>query len=391
VSQPIAFTPWRSIREGTSALSTKSLSFAEANESPCSTCSTAPCCTHLPVHSFRVSTLADLSYAGYLLNFDRIRLGLKPSGEWSVYYAQPCRFLDLTTFGCTIHNTPQQPQVCVQYNPYACWYKGALVAEVNEHFVLVDRARLSFLQERVTFDELRNIVSFPEWNDILEAFKGLSDEPGSVIEQTPHDLVFEEWRQIVAEENGIEASPMPVSEAMIANQSVSVKLSPPRKSGESEDSNRTYESLGDPCTGCSAPCCDTLTFSHGLPATISTLDFFKFCLGFEGVELFITSESWWIAIKSRCRHFTSDGRCGVYGSPERPLQCKYADAWKCTTRVEFGQPRPVGGLRVRLEHYSALTECVAFDDVGLVTEIADTSLMRRHIENRWAQSMAQQA
>ena len=71
----------------------RSLSFQEAKASPCSTCDATPCCQYLPLQTFTVSGLADVDYAGYLLNFDDIELGIAPDGTWSAYYRQACRFL----------------------------------------------------------------------------------------------------------------------------------------------------------------------------------------------------------------------------------------------------------------------------------------------------------
>src|SRR4051812_29338273 len=119
------------------------LSLREARESPCMTCATSPCCTHVPLHTFQIRTLRDLDHAIYLLNFERIVLGLAPSGEWSVYYKYPCRFLDRSNPGnylCTIHATPLQPQICVNYSPFTCWYKRALTPGLSGEFLTVDRA-----------------------------------------------------------------------------------------------------------------------------------------------------------------------------------------------------------------------------------------------------------
>src|SRR5437879_9821309 len=102
------------------------MDYRQAMESPCMSCPTSPCCTYLPLHKFRIQSLTELDHAVYLLNFDRIELGLSQEGDWSVYYQATCRFLDPDNFGCTIHDTPEQPHICVQYNPYQCWYKRVL-------------------------------------------------------------------------------------------------------------------------------------------------------------------------------------------------------------------------------------------------------------------------
>src|SRR5262245_9257075 len=74
-----------------------------------------------------------------------------------------------------------------------------------------------------------------------------------------------------------------------------------------------------------------------------------------GVELGVTDAVWSLIVRTTCRHLKQD-RCTIFGRPERPLVCKYYDAWKCTYRVHFGLPRPPGFVRVRLEEFGWLTE-----------------------------------
>ena len=141
-------TPWNSIAEGRQERrGAGALTLLEARESPCATCATSPCCTHLPLTTFEVTNLLELDHAAYLLNFDHVELGISSSGEWSAYYAFPCRFLDRDTFGCTVHDTPQQPRICVHYNPYGCWYKRSFNGQDSPHFVRLDRSRFALLAE----------------------------------------------------------------------------------------------------------------------------------------------------------------------------------------------------------------------------------------------------
>lgn len=357
MEQTITFTPWRSIKAGVVTLEDRPLSFTESRESPCATCSTSPCCTHLPVHNFRVATFADLSHAGYLLNFDRIRLGVTQGGDWSVYYVQPCQFLDRGDFTCTVHNTPEQPQICQNYNPYSCWYRKALTSSTTEDFVLLDRSRLSWLTDHTVFDEMRNVVAMPHWDDMRAAIDELGDEPGTPAEPPLADPAYDAWAALVASGEPLDAA------------------------GEAPE-KLTYTDNQDPCTGCSAPCCSTLEFAQGMPILRSTIDYYRFCLGFPGVELSITDTGWNLVIKTTCRHL-DNGQCSVYGQPERPLECRYYDAWKCTYRIEFGQPRPAGAVRVRLEHFDALTECLAFDNDGAVLSLPTVTELRSHVEERW--------
>jgi hypothetical protein len=81
------FVPWNSIVESLVDFGARRLRYLEGLASPCVTCRTAPCCTHLRVQTFRAGKLTELDLARYLLNFERIELELSPDSEWSVYYS----------------------------------------------------------------------------------------------------------------------------------------------------------------------------------------------------------------------------------------------------------------------------------------------------------------
>src|SRR5262245_58129303 len=149
---PMAKEPWRSISLPLADRPPQRLSLDQAKESPCATCSGAPCCTYLPLHHFRIDNISQLDHAMYVLNFDRIELGLTASGDWGVYYRYPCRFLDRERYLCRLHDTPEQPRICVHYNPYSCWYKKHL-AYPSDDFLRIDRRRMAFIASRVQFDE----------------------------------------------------------------------------------------------------------------------------------------------------------------------------------------------------------------------------------------------
>lgn len=366
MEQQVAFTPWRSIRAGVVPVTADAapLSFDEALASPCSTCSTSPCCTHLPLHNFRVGNLGDLSYAAYLLNFDRIRLGVTRGGDWSVYFVEPCRFLDRQGFGCTLHDSPDQPEICRNYNPYHCWYKRSLRSSTTADFLLVDRARLQFLTDHVTFDDEREIVGMPDWDELVAAVEDIADEAPWDDEASPaDDAAFESWQALTLGRSPVVGATGGAAEL------------------------HAYDDASQPCATCAAPCCETLTFGQGLPATRSALDFYRFCLGFPGVELSIGEANWSIVVKTTCRHLEG-GRCGIFGQPERPLFCRYYDAWKCTYRTEFGEPRPEATVRVRLDDLRAVTDGVTVDGRGAVVAIDGVEAIRDRIEASWRTAAA---
>jgi len=351
--------PWVSIREGIVEHGEAIRTLTEGMESPCATCQTSPCCSHLPLHTFAVTNLIELDHARYLLNFDRIQLGLSASGDWSVYYVYPCRFLHRDNLSCTVHATPEQPRICAQYNPYNCWYKRTLTKTVSDEFLQIDRPRFEYILSQVQFDELRNVTSVPDWATMVEAMRDMTATPPPATTDPPaSDPPFEAWREAVL--TGIE----------------------PRDPVEPMD----YGALADPCTGCAAYCCETLVFPQAMPVNISSLDYYRFALGFPGVELGLAEDSWSLVVKTRCRHLEGT-RCAIFGAPDRPLICRYFDAWKCTYRINFGLPRPAGFLRLRLEQWQSLTECFRFDQYGKIVEFPALADVRAHAEARWHEAL----
>ncbi len=353
------FVPWNSIRESLVDFGERRLRYPEGLASPCVTCRTAPCCTHLRVQTFRASKLIELDLARYLINFERIELGLSPESEWSVYYAYPCRFLDRQAFTCSVHDTPRQPQVCVSYNPYGCWYKAVFTTPVSAGSLRLDRQRLEYLLAQVVLDDDRNIVEMPNWDSLSQAFAQLEPWPPPPATDPPAaDPVTREWeRQVIA----LEPSIGPGAET------------------------HAYARLADPCQGCQAYCCTHLVFPQGTPQNTSNLDFFRYCLGFPGVEVGFGEDGWSLIVKSTCRHLVGN-RCGIYGQPERPLACQYYDAWQCSYKPRLGQSRPASYLRLGLEHFDWLAECYRFDGDGHITYSPNLADLRQHVETRWRAS-----
>ncbi len=358
-----SLTPWNSIAESVVDYGERRLAFQEGVQSPCATCQTAPCCTHLPLNTFKITNLLELDHAIYLLNFDRIELGLTTAGEWSAYYVHPCRFLNRADFTCTVHNAPQQPNICANYNPYSCWYKRVFTQSIGPDYLRIDRQRLEFIRSQIVFDEFRNIVEVPSWDTMVEAFAQMPLEPSAPRPEPPtHDPILAQW------------------------QDLALTLES-RQDGETPYS---YTQLADPCSACQAYCCTTLAFPHPAPRLASNLDYFRFCLGFPGIELGVGDNGWSIVVRTRCRHL-SGTKCGVFNQPERPLLCKYYDVWTCTYRIDFGRPRPPAYVRIRLEQFEGLCACFQFDQDGLIVQTPTAEIIRQYIEAEWRSAVPQPA
>jgi hypothetical protein len=311
-----------------------------------------------------MNTLLDLDNAFYLLNFENIELGIRSSGGWTVHYRYPCRFLNRDDFSCTVHGTAEQPNVCVHYNPYSCWYKRVMTASVSDEFLRIDRARLTFIADRLTFDEQRNILDVPSWEAMIQGFAQLAVPSTAEFGQPPpiDDPASRAWESQILGHPGAERS-----------------------------SSQTYAyaaaALQHPCDGCSAYCCKTLLFPRDAPTRTSDVDYLRFLLGFPGIELGISDKGWFVVVKSICRHLVGN-RCSIYGQPERPLRCGYYDEWDCTYKSRFGTPRPRGFLRLRLEQFAWLAECFEFNGEGEIVQIPALSDLRQHVERRWRQAGA---
>jgi Fe-S-cluster containining protein len=350
-----AATPGR--RTELKILNQPALSFAEAMVSPCGTCESAPCCRYVPLHNFQVQTLRELDHARYLLNFDRIELGLSSAGRWTVYYRSRCRFLDPETSRCTIYTSPERPRICEHYNPYGCWYRRALTGPGDEEFLRIDGRRLEAITAHVLFDERRDVLAVPDWASLLDIVASIEPEPPTEADPPAEDAALSALEGILAG-----------------------RATPP------DQGTWSYDEKHDPCTGCGAFCCRTLIFPFRAPQARVNVDYLKFVLGFPGIELGIADQGWSIVVHTTCRHL-KDNRCAIYGRPERPLICRFYDAWHCQYKVHFGLPRPQGFLRVRLEQFRWLVEAIRFDEHGDVIELPATDSLRAHVEQRWSEAL----
>lgn len=332
-----------------------SLSYRDARESPCLSCSASPCCTHLLLSDFQVKSLMDIDYAMFLLNFEGIVLGVGQDWKMDVYLYQPCGYLDLGSGLCTVHSTPLQPAVCVHYNGHSCGYRLRMSVdhpEVDDVRPLVDRNRMAWLADQMTFDDERRVIATPEWSEVLE---GLRARPMDRRPLTPAgpDPVYEEWK--------------------------SIALSPKAPDDGPDVKRWSDHEVSSPCEGCGAWCCKMLVFNRGVPCDASQLEFMRYCLGFPSVEVGLSDDGWAVIVHTTCRHLDGN-RCSVFGTDERPLKCGYYDALSCRYRGHFGVPEPADVVRVKRDHFPAVTSALVFDDQGRVLAIPPLELLRQRVE-----------
>lgn len=343
------------------------LGFVDAMESPCASCDASPCCSYLPVQMFRVDHVLDLDRARYLLNFERIELGLAATGDWTVYYRYPCRFLDRRDFSCSLHGQPERPNICVQYNPFKCWYRRALNEQVTDEFVRVDRRRIEWVADHTVFEANGTLAGAPPWSEMILAFDELPAVGHDTFDTDPRPPdAFADWKAVVLG---------PTRRRRAAHAAVDAPVA------------ATFDAE-QPCSACAAPCCQLVVFPLNVPTDVERLDFIRFALGFPGVEIGITETGdWTLAVSSTCRHF-EDGECSVFGMSERPLVCSAYDEFDCSYRREFLPARSPDRVRVRHEEFAALAGLFVFDDQRHVVEVPQAAEVRDAIESAWTADSA---
>jgi hypothetical protein len=340
-------------RHGHGPQSSDRLTYRQAREAPCLTCTASPCCTHLLLSDFQLDTLLDIDHGVYLLNFEGIVLGLRRDRKVDVYLHQSCGFLDVPSGLCTVHSTPLQPAVCVHYNAHSCGYRSRMTVEVDPDRPLLDRDRMAWLAERVVFDDNRRVTAVPDWDEMLEAFASMPMNR-ALAPPPPPDPIVEEWRTIVLSKKGSNRDAPPLHHY-----------------GDPE--------VSDPCTGCGAWCCQMLVFNRGLPGDASQLEFLRYCLGFPGVEVGVAADSWAVIVHTTCRHLDGN-RCSVFGTEERPLKCSSYDALDCAYRGHFGVPQPDEIVRVRREQFGVVADSIVFDDLGRIVAVPPLEILRDRLE-----------
>jgi hypothetical protein len=120
-------------------------------------------------------------------------------------------------------------------------------------------------------------------------------------------------------------------------------------------------------------------FERGLPTDVNQLDFLRFSLGFPGVEVGITANSWNLLVHTTCRHLDGN-RCSVFGTDERPIQCSNFDALNCAYRSDLGSPTPDSMVRVNRDQFSVVTDSLVFNDLGKIVAMPSLELVRDHLE-----------
>ena len=307
---------------------------AAALPRPCVDCATPACCHCALLYHFEVEDLPALDRARHALQFPGVELGLDAEGGWTVYYRMPCRGLDREPGLCRLHGTAERPRLCLDYDPYDCWYRHTWMKGASDRFFRIDAGRFAYLLPLIGFDNAQRIVRVPSWEQMLAemppiAAPGVTWEPDEV----PEDPTYDRWAAAV-------------------------------RAGA--------DAAEDPLDDGAAAACRVLSFSHGRPRDCAQLDYLGFLLCYPGLELSVTDQDWSVVLRSRCRNLSEGERCALLGGEERPLLCRSDHA-----------PRPERGLRLRRETLAVATAAVRFDAAGRVVHLPSQTDMRAAIETHW--------
>jgi hypothetical protein len=118
------------------------------------------------------------------------------------------------------------------------------------------------------------------------------------------------------------------------------------------------QAAAEPCAGCAAGCCNFLPLRDFKMLRFSDLDYARYLLNFDRMELALLPDgTWWAYYRVPCRQFDVDAlRCRVHGTEAQPEVCQRHSPYDCFYRRTFHSLAGGGALRMdrgRLEFYAA--------------------------------------
>lgn len=306
----------------------KGINIHEARKSPCLECS-ALCCKLLVLENFMLNTLSELEKIAYYLNFSDISVILSVNGVVSVYYSRICQYFNDKDHTCRIHNCPEQPSICVHYNPYNCFYRRADTdrMQIRDGNIWLNAERLKVLSDMLRFDTQRKIINVAPVQQLIQA---LNQVPYREVQRNDMtDIVLEHPSAVI-----------------------------------------------DGCAECEGLCCKNLYFPMPLAQKEESLDFMYYSLGFPGVQYLINDNSWVMKVEARCRHLHGEVKCGVYGKTERPLMCRYKDPCRCETKSFLNS---ANWLVVQKDNFSSFRQAIKVESDGSIRAVPSIDYLRKII------------
>ncbi|MBN1189680.1 MAG: YkgJ family cysteine cluster protein [Dehalococcoidales bacterium] len=133
------------------------------------------------------------------------------------------------------------------------------------------------------------------------------------------------------------------------------------------------------CAGCSAACCRVLLVPHPTPATFMDLDYIRYVVGFNGVQMILNSDGrWQLLIEQVCRLLDQEtNQCTVHGTPRQPKTCVFFNPYRCWYKRNFDKTeRPAEFIEIDMNKLEAILPRVRFDDNGNILEIPKWEVIR---------------
>ena len=136
---------------------------------------------------------------------------------------------------------------------------------------------------------------------------------------------------------------------------------------------------GNVCANCSAPCCRVLIVPHATPLTFMDLDYIRYIVGFNTVQLILKRDgSWRLLMDQICRLLDQKTNlCTVHDTPRQPKTCVFFNPHECWYRANFeNNERTPNFIRIDMDKLEALLPHIRFDEHGNILEIPTWEFIR---------------
>jgi hypothetical protein len=149
-------------------------------------------------------------------------------------------------------------------------------------------------------------------------------------------------------------------------------MEPTIQANGNHDARSFHEAAGgNPCIGCSAPCCRMLLIPHPTPNTFMDLDYIRYMLGFGRVEMVLGSDgAWQVRVEDVCTLLDQEtNRCTVHGTDRKPKTRVYFNPHKCWYKRNFTVDDAPQLIRIDRQVFERVLELVRCDDDGRIVEL----------------------
>jgi Fe-S-cluster containining protein len=127
---------------------------------------------------------------------------------------------------------------------------------------------------------------------------------------------------------------------------------------------------GNPCAGCSAPCCRMVVIPHPAPTTFMDLDYVRYMLGFGRLKMLLTREGdWRVQVEDVCGFLDQQTNlCTVHATDRQPKTCSYFNPHRCWYKRNFTTAEGPDLIVIDQAVFERILELVRCDDDGQIIE-----------------------